>query len=415
MNAFKILNVQDFGALGDEVNNDGPAIQAALDNAATIAAAPGSKLKGAIVFFPPGVYKISGTIGLVIPRIAYGSLVIRGSGMWATQISASDNTFPSDVPVVDFAHVPGKPTGYEISDLLITRATRGIALRHVSSGDNQRLVNSTLRNLKLFSPIKEEIMKDGRVVIVESKYNTLEITGGLSSTFENLLVGGGETAMVLQNSSHCILTNIHQGVRDTQGSHNALRIIGGGSHKLSDIRSENVDGTTLTLEECSSVVIDNVFDEGKLTRYVLEVYGNPTTPSQDIVISHLGLATPCQSPEKCERYDIGVGPGAWLPRYGLRVNSYARNIRVLSGTIKGWGMSQGNPILIEGGAQHVSIENMHFFGNVGEYPLDNGPTALLNVDPSATNVQVSNIDGNSANNPTKIYKKWERSFGAVGV
>ena len=172
MNAFKILNVQDFGALGDEVNNDGPAIQAALDNAATIAAAPGSKLKGAIVFFPPGVYKISGTIGLVIPRIAYGSLVIRGSGMWATQISASDNTFPSDVPVVDFAHVPGKPTGYEISDLLITRATRGIALRHVSSGDNQRLVNSTLRNLKLFSPIKEEIMKDGRVVIVESKSNS---------------------------------------------------------------------------------------------------------------------------------------------------------------------------------------------------------------------------------------------------
>lgn len=62
MNAFKILNVQDFGALGDEVNNDGPAIQAALDNAATIAAAPGSKLKGAIVFFPPGVYKISGIL-----------------------------------------------------------------------------------------------------------------------------------------------------------------------------------------------------------------------------------------------------------------------------------------------------------------------------------------------------------------
>ena len=36
------------------------------------------------------------------------------------------------------------------------------------------------------------------------------------------------------------------------------------------IRSENIDGTTLTLEQSSSVVIDNVFNEGKLTRYVLE-------------------------------------------------------------------------------------------------------------------------------------------------
>ena len=123
MNAFKILNVHDFGAVGDEVNNDGPAIQAALDAAAALAAAPGSKQKGAIVFFPPGVYKIAGIVGLVIPRIDYGSLVIRGSGMWATQISASEPGFPSNVPVVDFSNALGNPTGYEISDLLINRAT----------------------------------------------------------------------------------------------------------------------------------------------------------------------------------------------------------------------------------------------------------------------------------------------------
>ena len=97
------------------------------------------------------------------------------------------------------------------------------------------------------------------------------------------------------------------------------------------------------------------------------------------------------------------------------MNSYARNIRVLSGTTYGSGNSQGNPILIEGGAQHVSIENMHFFDNVGEYPLDNGPSALLNVDPAATDVHVSIIDGNSAGGAAKIYKKWERSFGAVGA
>jgi hypothetical protein len=155
------------------------------------------------------VYKIAGIVGLVIPRIDYGSLVIRGSGMWATQIFASEPGFPSNVPVVDFSHALGNPTGYEISDLLINRATVGTALRHVSLGDSQRLINSTLRNLKLFSPIK--------VGTVESNYNTLEIIGALSSTFENLLVGGGDSAMVLLNSSHCVLTNIHQGVQRYAG------------------------------------------------------------------------------------------------------------------------------------------------------------------------------------------------------
>jgi hypothetical protein len=184
------INVKDFGALGDEVHDDRPAIQRALDTAATIATTPGSKKKGTIVFFPPGIYSIAGPVGVIIPRIPYGSLIIRGAGMFATQISAGAS-LPSDVPVVDFSDVLESPTGYEISDLLIDRSSMGTVLRHRSiqdaAGQRSRLTNSTLRNLKLQAPV--ELKVDDH--IVESMYNTLEITGALSSTFDNLLVGGG--------------------------------------------------------------------------------------------------------------------------------------------------------------------------------------------------------------------------------
>ena len=340
--------------------------------------------------------------GLVIPRIPHGSLLIRGSGMWATRIEASGADFPSDVPVVDFEDVDQNPTGYEISNLLISRNTVGTALRHRSLSIYQRLTNSTLCNLVLYAPIK--------VGTVESTYNTLEVAGALSTTFENLIVSGGASAMVLLESSHCVLNNIHQGWILPQGSHNALRIIGGGAHKLSEIRSEKIDRATLTIEQCQSVVIDNVFNEGKLTTYVLEISGKPNKLSQDIVISHLGIARPYQTPHDCATdNNIGVGPGAWVRRYGLYVNSYAKNIRVLSGTMYEWGTSLGNPIRIDGGAQNISIENMHFFNNIGEFPLDSGPSALLNIDPAATDVHISIIDG------TTTYKKWERSVGTVGV
>jgi hypothetical protein len=96
------------------------------------------------------------------------------------------------------------------------------------------------------------------------------------------------------------------------------------------------------------------------------------------------------------------------------VNGYARNIRIIGGTTYSWKGILGNPIRIEKGAQHVSIENMHLFDNVGENPLDTGAAALLNVDPGATDVRVSIIDQKLSASGETIYRRWERSFGTVG-
>lgn len=59
-----VLNVLDYGAVGDGVTDDTAAVQAAI-NAVPYNSQSGGTVRGAIVYFPPGRYKITGT--LVMP------------------------------------------------------------------------------------------------------------------------------------------------------------------------------------------------------------------------------------------------------------------------------------------------------------------------------------------------------------
>src|SRR6516165_9230951 len=49
------INVRDFGAFGNGINDDRPAIQSALNAAASVG--------GNVVFFPPGIYIVSEEVG----------------------------------------------------------------------------------------------------------------------------------------------------------------------------------------------------------------------------------------------------------------------------------------------------------------------------------------------------------------
>ena len=92
-------------------NNDGPAIQQpSTCAAAALAAAPGSKQKGAIGFSPSGAVQDR---RYCRPRVSAHRLWLARNSrlrhMWATQISASEPGFPSNVPVVDFDNASGNP------------------------------------------------------------------------------------------------------------------------------------------------------------------------------------------------------------------------------------------------------------------------------------------------------------------
>src|SRR4051812_34545562 len=66
-----IVNVKDWGAVGDGVTDDTDAIQAAIGYA-NVRGQPANNVCGAIVFFPPGVYIVSkgGTVPLYVNQPA---------------------------------------------------------------------------------------------------------------------------------------------------------------------------------------------------------------------------------------------------------------------------------------------------------------------------------------------------------
>jgi len=74
-----VFNVKDYGAKGDDVNNDTQSIQAALNAAATAG--------GGVIFVPPGTYKTTS------PLIVRSNCVFEGSG-FGTTIKTYGSGFP---------------------------------------------------------------------------------------------------------------------------------------------------------------------------------------------------------------------------------------------------------------------------------------------------------------------------------
>lgn len=81
-----MINVRDHGAKGDGVTDDLPAINASI--VAALAEGTGTRMRGDIVYFPPGIYQVSGPI---INPTAGTSIRLVGSGMFNTEIQG---TFP---------------------------------------------------------------------------------------------------------------------------------------------------------------------------------------------------------------------------------------------------------------------------------------------------------------------------------
>src|SRR5207249_1259147 len=75
---FGVFNVRTYGAKGDGVSDDAPAILAA------IAAVPG---QGGIVYFPPGVYLLNSSVTIH----ARANLSLLGAGVSATRLQMNAN------------------------------------------------------------------------------------------------------------------------------------------------------------------------------------------------------------------------------------------------------------------------------------------------------------------------------------
>lgn len=80
---FQIINVKDYGAVGDNATNDTAAIQAAIN----AAGAGGVTARGVDLFFPAGIYLINAAL-----TCPFNNIMFRGAGWQSTVIMASHTT-----------------------------------------------------------------------------------------------------------------------------------------------------------------------------------------------------------------------------------------------------------------------------------------------------------------------------------
>jgi hypothetical protein len=136
-----VINVQDFGAKGNGITNDGPAIQLALNAAKVLAErAEGTcKPRGAQVFFPEGIYLVTDTLRLN----NCVNVEIVGSGLPAVDPRTNLAQFPhcggdgnnprvyingpQTTIIADFATVPTPRPLFEF-DGSVARSVRDLAI-----------------------------------------------------------------------------------------------------------------------------------------------------------------------------------------------------------------------------------------------------------------------------------------------
>lgn len=107
-----VFDVTDYGAVGNDTGNDGPAIQLAVDAAA---------VEGGVVFFPVGTYRVGSTI--TVP----GGVTLEGVGWNANAIPSDRGSF---VHITQTGFVPIRLTGHG-------SGIRNVAIVHLQPTVNQ--------------------------------------------------------------------------------------------------------------------------------------------------------------------------------------------------------------------------------------------------------------------------------------
>lgn len=103
-------NVKDFGAVGDNVNNDGPAILAAL-------------AAGKNVWFPPGTYKITDSSLVGLTKASHDGRVLMGSGVNATTLNFANGS--ADCIKIDGTDAGANQlSGFKISDMSLKTTSK---------------------------------------------------------------------------------------------------------------------------------------------------------------------------------------------------------------------------------------------------------------------------------------------------
>jgi Pectate lyase superfamily protein len=228
-----VYNVRFFGAKGDNATNDVPAITSAIQAAGNYASYDKTKLSGAVVYLPPGVYKC--TTPLIVTR----SIVLRGAH--SGSLGSSLLNFAKDIKAPGLLQINGALADYTVVEHLdivqdpTATPTDPFAM---TVGVYVRNQGVTLRNLYVSGIQGDGIVFDGTLPGNANCWTmdgNIDVRGctrhGVVTQYDNGNAGSlNGTLSLVQNGAyalyeHSFLGNSYSGIIHTAG--NGVIVFGG--------------------------------------------------------------------------------------------------------------------------------------------------------------------------------------------
>lgn len=382
MEAFEgILNVKDFGAIGDGGYNALGERFSSISDAQKCFPFLTEKIKNldllgnqtidwagiqeaifkafetgsGMVFVPGGEYKISSP-GLIIPRFRNDPLIKRpirivGAG---ADISVISGLRDQSVALAEFEAVIGFEEYREnaegiainrglehfgLENITVARSNKGRVFYYSDHNqDKLRFRNTVFRNVVFRSanyyrrdPCPEGEGLCGPWIIEKEKEekeptqaNCVEIHHGHQMIFDNVKISGGESGLYLRDCSRVTANMLHI---DRDGAcHTGIRLENGGTYYFSGLRIEGCpNGSGFSARGVKNILIDGISFESKGEKYMIRLESVVGCNIQNMSLGTIP-AVLCPYTKKPDNT-----PGEGTPAYGLYVGDNTANV-VVQGT-----------------------------------------------------------------------------------
>jgi len=347
------LNVKWFGAIPGSGPADG-GIQAAI-NAAMNLVALGTSSCAAEVYVPHGEYSLWRP--LVIPRFEFAfarGFTFRGDGPGVTSLRAvapatdPERGLASNTPVLSFDGAYSDVYFFSLAGMTLCRDNPGAVFAYTPTLPPQ--VTSTPQPSRMLQSVFRDLFLNAAGANTQA--SALHLVHCHDSSFENIVLQGGESALRMSDCSRCVFAKLNINLADgieNGGSASGIVVEGGGSHTFRNTRIE-APGLADTPKGYGIYIASNhlIFDHLDFEDKGGMAYQIYIASGQQLTFLDASIA--------------GVAHSGFAAR-GLYIGPDAHNVRFMGGVFSELQGSNAS-VFVEAGASDIVFDNVKFSGKI---------------------------------------------------